>query len=203
MRPLAQVKARHADIVRSETLTFRLDAKLKFLSELAARSQGRKLSNFVESALREALGSVIVEDEREATHGNEPDYSPVRGRTLADIADTLYSTDDAVRFYNVATMVPWLATEGEAKLLAILIHSDYFAPARVLHASRVREDWEMLAAIRDGEAEMDILPAAHQPKGALLFGLKSSTERVALYKSDHVKFKRESEAYNKAMKGTK
>jgi hypothetical protein len=199
-----QFKARNAVVVRSETVTFRLDARLKFLADLAARSQGRKLGNFVEMAVENALQTVVIVDERELNAGTEGVYSPMHGKTLADVADSLWSRNEAIRFLNVFHTVPWLLTDGESKLLRILQHSDYFAPlvkgARILHSGRIQEHWTVLAAIRDGEANVYILPVDQRPSGALAFGLMSEAERVALYKSDPAKYKRESAVYTKAMK---
>lgn len=202
-----QFKARNAAVVRSETVTFRLDARLKFLADLAARSQGRKLGNFVEMAVEEALKTVVIIDEREPNAGIDEAYQPMHGKTLAEVADSLWSPNEAIRFLNVVHTAPWLLTNGESKLLRILQHSDYFAPlvkgARILHPGRIQEHWTVLAAIRDGEAVIDILPATQRPSAALAFGLMGDAERVALYKSDPTKFKRDSTAYAKAMKGNK
>ena len=62
IRNVQQFKARNGEMVRSETLTFRLDARLKFLADLAARSQGRKLSNYVEQTLEQSFANVLIQD---------------------------------------------------------------------------------------------------------------------------------------------
>jgi hypothetical protein len=207
MDHVQQFKARNAATVRSETVTFRLDARLKFLADLAARSQGRKLGNFVETAVEEALKTVVIVDEREPNTGVNGAHQPMHGKTLADVADVLWSPDEATRFLNVVHTAPWLVTDGESRLLRILQHSDYFAPvskgARILHHGRIQEQWTVLAAIRDGAANIDILPVNQRPIAALAFGLMGDAERIALYKSDAAKFKRDSTAYAKAMKGNK
>ena len=203
MSPQKQFKARNAASVRSETVTFRLDERLKFLADLAARSQGRKLGNFVETAVESALESVFITDEREPNPGRNGSHKPILGKTLAELADRFWSPDDATRFLNVANSAPWLLSEGEERVLRILQHSHYFCliakGIRALNGNFVRMSWPQLAAIRDGEADIDILPKEQRPKAGLAFGLKSEEDRVALYRADPKKYKRESEAYDKAL----
>jgi hypothetical protein len=55
MEQRKQTKAKNAEMVRTETLTFRLDKRLRSLAEIAARSKGIKLANCVEGALEASL----------------------------------------------------------------------------------------------------------------------------------------------------
>jgi len=48
---------------RSETVTIRLDPKLRYLTELAARQQRRTLSSFIEWAIDSALKDVVLREE--------------------------------------------------------------------------------------------------------------------------------------------
>lgn len=184
----------------------RLDAKTNYLLELARRATGDRfdsLTDYVKSALDLSFDGIRIENDQEGY-----DSQTVKGRTLAQLADTLYQGTEAQRFLALARVAPWLLSEGESKLLRILRHSDYFAPShnsglRVLHEGRIQQHWPILAAIRDGEAELDILPEAQRPSDAMSFGLLGETERVALYKANPAKFKAQSEAYNKVMKGGK
>jgi hypothetical protein len=204
---LKQTKARNAVNVRSETVTFRLDAKLKFLADFVARNQKRKLGNFVEMAVKEAVKkaakTIVISDEDEPGYDGKPSSDPINAKTLADLQDNLWSPDEATRFLNVVHIAPSYLGDRDNMLLRILQHSDYFAPSRVLHAGRIQEHWNVLAAIRDGKADIGILPNEQRPSAALAFGLMGDAERIALYKSDPAKFKRDSEAYKKAMKGKK
>lgn len=192
-----QFKARNAETVRSETLTFRLDARLKFLADLAARSQGRKLSNYVEQSLEQSLANVLIEDEREPSPRTlEKPY----GRSLADMADQLWDVNESKRFLNVIRTAPWLIRDGESNLLRFLQHSDYYAPRGLLNGARIADDWEMLRTIADGNAEIDILPPDRWPSKTLLFGLLGDRERISLYKKDKEEFQKQNSAYAKAMK---
>jgi hypothetical protein len=192
-----QFKARNAEMIRSETLSFRVDARLRFLSDLAARSQGRKLSNYVEQSLEQSLSNVLIEDEREPnTEIHERRY----GRSLADLADQLWDANESTRFLNVVRIAPWLVSDGESNLLHFLRHSDYYAPGGLLSSLRIANDWEMLRPIADGTAGIDILPPDRWPSKALLFGLLGDKERIALYRKGKDEFQKQSNAYTKAMK---
>jgi uncharacterized protein (DUF1778 family) len=46
---------------RLEVVTFRLDPKIKYLAQLAARKQRRTLSNFVRLAIEQSLSQVHLE----------------------------------------------------------------------------------------------------------------------------------------------
>ena len=69
MEPRKQSKARNAKIPRTETLTFRLNKRLRSLADVAARKKGVTLANYVESALETSL--------------NEPDDF-LRGASIAE-----------------------------------------------------------------------------------------------------------------------
>lgn len=183
----------------------RLDAKTLYLVEIARQAKGEEFATFTDY-LKWALGlsfeQIKIEDDQQGY-----DSKPIPGRTLAQLADVFYQGTEAGRFLVLVKIAPWLTSEGESKLLRILQHSDYFASrvngSPVLNEGRVHEHWPMLAAIRDGEADLDILPANQQPRKELAFGLMTEAEKVALYKSDNARYKRESAAYAKAMKGGK
>jgi hypothetical protein len=180
--------------------SMKLSPKLKYLAGLAARAKGKTLSGFIESTIEDALKSVIIEDHREANPGVNGPYRPIKGRSLARLANELYVDSEDGRFLALMNTAPWLATDGERKLSDVVRHSNYFAPRGVHHAGRIHDHWTLLAAIRDGEADFDILPKDQQPSHALSFGLKTEAERIAMYKADPAGFKRESDAYHKAKK---
>lgn len=84
---------------RSETVTVRLDPKLRYLAELAARKQRRTLSSYVEWAIEDSLSRTNL-------------YS--NGDTsLADEAPALWDVDEADRFAKLALRHPDLLTHEE------------------------------------------------------------------------------------------
>ena len=83
---------------RSETVTIRLDPKLRYLAELAARRQRRTVSSFVEWAIEHALSDVILEG------GTHEEMS-------VDLAAFfLWEPHEADRFAKLALYYPHLLT---------------------------------------------------------------------------------------------
>jgi hypothetical protein len=75
-----------ARLSRSEVVTIRLDPKLRYLAELAARKQRRTLSSFVEWAIEQSLSEV------EFTENS----------SVADNAMALWDVDECDRFVKLA-----------------------------------------------------------------------------------------------------
>src|SRR4051794_22566924 len=90
-----------------------LDARLQFLADLAALSQGGKVSHHDE----QTLANVLIEDDREPnTRTGEKPY----GKSLADMAAQLWDVNEPTRFLNIVRTAPWLVTDGESKLLTVI-----------------------------------------------------------------------------------
>src|SRR5689334_3301732 len=86
---------------KSEVITIRLDPRLKYLAELAARRQRRALSSYVEWAIEASLSHVSPHSE------NGPQQ---RHETLAEVASALWDVDEADRFSKLALRYPDLLT---------------------------------------------------------------------------------------------
>ena len=71
---------------RSEIVTVRLDPKLRYLAELAARKQRRTLSSFIEWAIEQSLAEVKL----------------TQTATVADKARALWDVDECDRFIKLA-----------------------------------------------------------------------------------------------------
>src|SRR3984893_10930000 len=87
-------------LARSETVTVRLDPKLRYLAELAARKQRRTLSSFIEWAIEESLKSI---------HLSEDEYST----SAASVAAELWDVDEPDRFAKLALRYPDMLTHDE------------------------------------------------------------------------------------------
>jgi len=87
---------------RTETIGFRLEPKLRFAAEIAARRQRRSLSSFIEWAVDEAMENVVLDSESQVT---------VR-QALKDIWDP----DEADRFVRLAAKYPELLNHEEERL---------------------------------------------------------------------------------------
>src|ERR1700746_2572776 len=81
---------------RSETVTLRLDPKLRYLTELAARKQRRTVSSFIEWAIEQALSDVELDDKRHLTVAHE--------------TGQLWDPDEADRLVKLGLLYPDLLT---------------------------------------------------------------------------------------------
>lgn len=96
-----------AKTLRTETVGVRLDARLRYLAELAAREQQRTLSNFIEWAIRQALTPAIMDPEpRPGPHYGFTPPPPLWN-------ESLWSPDEAERFINLALFKRELMTLEE------------------------------------------------------------------------------------------
>ena len=95
-----------AKLSRSETVTVRLDQKLRYLAELAARKHRRTLSSYIEWAIKTSLDS---EDVRPI---NAPDHVTTM-ETIGNEAEYLWDVDEADRFAKLALRYPHLLTHEE------------------------------------------------------------------------------------------
>ena len=145
---------------KSEVVTVRLDPKLKYLAELAARRQRRTLSSFIEWAIADSLSRVHPAFD---PHLNEKPAS------LADVAMELWDIDEADRFARLATQFPELLDHEEQKLWKLICECDdlwnfdfgpdprtRFYPG-LIH-ERLREHWQTLRSIARGEKAASELP---------------------------------------------
>ena len=147
---------------RSETVTVRLDPKLRYLAELAARKQRRTLSSFVEWAIEHALNDVELID----TLGH--------GVSIGSQAEALWDVDEADRFADLALRYPDMLNHVEQVVWKTLREYGYFwrgnyAPPdyrwtwsvgpKTLLRDRLRDQWSTLRQIARGEKDLSALPA--------------------------------------------
>src|SRR5438309_8372513 len=86
---------------RSETVTVRLDPKLRYLAELAARKQRRTVSSFIEWAIEAALDRI------------ELAYEEAGVVTLKSASQELWDVEAADRVAKLALSHPDLLTHAE------------------------------------------------------------------------------------------
>jgi hypothetical protein len=109
-------------LVRSETVTVRLDPKLRYLAELAARMQRRTLSSFIEWAIEDALKRVALH--RGTGFNGDDDV------TVEQEANRLWDVDGAERFARLAVRYPELLTYEDQQVWKLLNDSLLLEPAR-------------------------------------------------------------------------
>lgn len=148
---------------RTETVTVRLDPKLRYLAELAALKQRRTLSSFIEWAIEGSLDRVTL---REA-----------EGLTVANDAENLWDVDESDRFAKLAFRFPDLLTHEEQVLWKLIRENgvvwrgqynnqgewEWKPVESALIYNRLREQWAKFRSVAAGEAEKSILPIV--PKG--------------------------------------
>lgn len=91
---------------RSETVTVRLDPKLRYLAELAARLHRRTLSSYIEWSIKASLDTEIVRPTN-LTSLMASDH------TIGNEAEYLWDVDDADRFAKLALRYPHLLSHEE------------------------------------------------------------------------------------------
>lgn len=90
---------------RTEVFAMRLDPKLKYLAEIAARKQRRSLANFMEWAIEQTLARVMLVDSGE--------FNGQYDRSILDEAGKLWDLEPSDRFIKLAENYPDLMTYEE------------------------------------------------------------------------------------------
>lgn len=90
---------------RTEVFALRLDPKLKYLAEIAARKQRRSLANFVEWSLDEALANVKLDE--------TGDFNGQYDRSVRDESNKLWDLEPSDRLIKLAESYPDLLTYEE------------------------------------------------------------------------------------------
>lgn len=141
-------------LARSETVTVRLDPKLRYLAELAARKQRRTLSSYVEWAIEDSLSRTNL-------------YA-IGDTSLADEASMLWDVDEADRFAKLALRHPDLLTHEEQVRWKLIRENGYVwrgqyagrdrrwtwsVDENSLIFERLREYWTAFCTVADGGAE--------------------------------------------------
>ncbi len=102
-------------LVRSEIVTVRLDPRLRYLSDLAARSQRRTLSSYIEWTLQQSLNDAVLYD-----LGTK---NPV---TVSGFSEILWDVDPVMRLLNLARNFVHLLNFEEQLLYKLIVATDWF-----------------------------------------------------------------------------
>lgn len=122
---------------RSETVTVRLDPKLRYLADLASRKQRRTLSSFIEWAVEASLREVKL------YHGSN--YNDDHDISVDEESSQLWDVDDSERFARLAIKYPELLTHQEQEIWKLLLDSGLLSPARSRNYSGMVEwNWGVL-----------------------------------------------------------
>lgn len=151
---------------RTQTVTVRLDPKLKYLADLAARKQRRTISSFIEWAIEKALSEISFGD---GTGDSEANLN----NAAAD-ANELWDVDEAERFVRLGVLYPNLLTHEEQILWKVISDSGLLKHGKFKRSDtgnwdhgklkhyvypEVRTHWSSLKSIANGEMDISVLPS--------------------------------------------
>lgn len=163
-------RKKKGDTVRSEVYALRLDPKLRYLAEIAARKQRRSLANFVEWAIEEALKRVYIEEQ--GVMEGEKDVS------VWDDNANLWDLEPSDRLLYLAEQYPELLTYEEQRIAKAIeetvaarqmedegIEREHFWMSdgkghQVIDSVRVRMVWDVLVKYGEGSATIEDVETA-------------------------------------------
>jgi hypothetical protein len=161
--PESKRKVGGGKLARSETVTVRLDPKLRYLAELSALKQRRTVSSFIEWAIEDCLSRINL---KEAMGG-------AKDQSVADVAAQLWDVDEADRFVKLAVRFPDLLTHDEQKLWKLIRESPALWHIKVnlfsgqelvefdeesFRFERLRENWAIFCKVANGTEPRSSLP---------------------------------------------
>lgn len=171
---MTEVKRRRKkDGPRTEVFAMRLDPKLKYLAEIAARKQRRSLANFIEWAVEQALSKVMLVE--------TGDFNGQYDQSVLDEAGKLWDLDPSDRFIKLAEIYPDLLTYEEQLIWKaiheISVHQAFTDKDGVARSNtfrftygegtnrkpdrfKIREYWLTLVAYAEGHATEEDVKAA-------------------------------------------
>jgi hypothetical protein len=144
-------------------VTVRLDPKLKYLAELAARKHRRPLSSFIEWAVEQSLSNVVLEEYEEGP------------TSVADAERryNLWDLDEPDRIVRLALHFPDLLTHEEQMLWKLVRENGYVWKGRIegtppewrwhvreksIIWDRLRQHWAEFCDVARGTREPSQLP---------------------------------------------
>lgn len=142
---------------RTETITIRLDPKMRYLADLASRIHRRTLSSYVEWAINESFSGVIL---------------PNSKTSIATDAERLWDVDEPDRFVYLASKYSSLLTHEEQKLWKLIreyellwegvydedgVHFLDKSNPDHLRMQLLRERWELFQSIARNDARPSAL----------------------------------------------
>ena len=127
---------------KTETFSIRLDPQTRYLAELAARSQGRSLANFIQKTVEDTLENTVIQ--RYAKPGQR-----VKARSR-EFIDMTWAVDEPERLVKLALTYKELMTFEEQVLYNRLVEAYLKKDANTPRTqadfdwSKIREDWAKL-----------------------------------------------------------
>lgn len=159
-KPDSKRKGGGGKLARSETVTVRMDSKLNYLADLAARKHRRTLSSFVEWAIQQSFKEIVMDEGN--SYSNEPSTS------LSDMESRLWDVDQSERFARLAILYPDLLTHEEQERWKLLTDSQLLSPAMGRRNGYREWNWPTL--------EDQVFPILRRHWNSLLVAHEGGTE---------------------------
>lgn len=168
-------------LTRSEVVTVRLDPRLRYGVDLAARKHRRTASSIIEWAIEKALKEVMV-CESEEEHLT---------RSIDDVLREVWDVDEPDRFAKLALECPELLSHEEQVLWKLIRECGHLWEGKNIQGNdkeewvwrvtpeglifkRLRKHWDELKKVASGELSPRALPFEH--------------DLPALYRDDNIPF---------------
>jgi hypothetical protein len=150
---------------RSEVVTVRLDPRLKYLGEIAARKQRRTLSGYIEWAVEKSLELVILKEND--GYGNSVSVSDAQRNY------NLWDVEESERLIRLAFNFPELLTYEEQLVWRLIRDNGYLWRGHYSKSDgrwewsigedkliweRLRENWEIFKGVAANELPGEKLP---------------------------------------------
>jgi hypothetical protein len=159
----AKERKKGSKLARSETVTIRLDPKMRYLAELASRVHRRTLSSYIEWAIEGSFSQIYPS----AAASSLP---------LSEDASRLWDVDEPDRFVTLASSFPDLLTHEEQRRWKLIRENGFLWKGRYVEESgvrrwtwdstrssslildRLREHWDAFVSVARDEASLTDLP---------------------------------------------
>lgn len=133
-------------LIRSQTVSVRLDPKLRYLAELGSRIERRTLSSFVEWAVETYVNQLTIKD-----HANN-----MTEKKLVDLKEDLWDSEEIGRVIELGIHCPELLTFDEGVLWKIVNEEHFFwlDPedfSKGVNYYNLRNSWDVIESYLDGE----------------------------------------------------
>ena len=152
-------------LARSEVVTIRLDPRLRYGVELAAHKHRRTTSSFIEWAIENALGQVVIREDDQGQWSITAD----------DVLNKVWDVDEPDRFAKLAINFPELLSHEEQVLwklireCGLLWRGSYVQRGSIeewtwkireesLILESLREYWDTFKSVAQGDLPNDKLP---------------------------------------------
>jgi hypothetical protein len=139
-------RPREGRLARSAAATLRVDDKLLYLIELAARKQKWTVSSYLEWAAERCLKEVLLTTSEGTL------------RSIADESDELWHSNKIERFVKLASRHPELLNYHEETRWKLIRDCQFLWSHSELNISLLRSWWDQIVAVAEGKADRSILP---------------------------------------------